>query len=105
MGQSWLFGKPVPADRLGDVMSMRPPVRLRSSSNVWRDISHSSPPGQRLSHLQALYDGAPVGLAFLSRDLRYISMNQQLAGDERCTRPRTSGPLRQRDDSGCLSAA
>ncbi len=29
--------------------------------------------------MQALYDGAPVGLAFLSSDLRYISINQQLA--------------------------
>jgi EAL domain-containing protein (putative c-di-GMP-specific phosphodiesterase class I) len=79
MGQGWLFGRPVPAERLNEVTSMRAPIRLRPTPSVWRDISYSSPPAQRLSHLQALYDGAPVGLAFLSPDLRYTSINQQLA--------------------------
>ncbi|WP_160115006.1 sensor domain-containing phosphodiesterase [Bryocella elongata] len=79
MGQGWLFGRPVPAEQLSEATSARTPVRLRLSSSFWRDISHNSPPGQRLSHLQALYDGAPVGLAFLSPDLRYVSINQQLA--------------------------
>ncbi len=79
MGQGWLFGKAVPAERLDAVTIPRAPVRLQPTSNFWRDISYSSPAGQRLSHLQALYDGAPVGLAFLSPNLRYISINQQLA--------------------------
>jgi PAS domain S-box-containing protein len=79
MGQGWLFGRPVPAAHLSDVMKARAPIKLRLTSSFWRDISYNSPPGQRLSHLQALYDGAPVGLAFLSPDLRYISINQQLA--------------------------
>ncbi|WP_161557147.1 sensor domain-containing phosphodiesterase [Acidisarcina polymorpha] len=79
MGQGWLFGRPVPAEQLSDVTIARPAVKLRLTSSFWRDISYNSPPGQRLSHLQALYDGAPVGLAFLSPDLRYISINQQLA--------------------------
>jgi len=79
MGQGWLFGKPVPAEQLSDVTRARAPIKLRLASSFWRDISYNSPPGQRLSHLQALYDGAPVGLAFLSPDLRYISINQQLA--------------------------
>ena len=79
MGQGWLFGRPVPAEQLSDVTSARAPIKLRLTSSFWRDISYNSPPGQRLSHLQALYDGAPVGLAFLSPDLRYISINQQLA--------------------------
>ena len=79
MGQGWLFGKPVPAEQLSGVTTARTPVKLRPTSNFWRDISYNSPPFQRLSHLQALYDGAPVGLAFLSPDLRYISINQQLA--------------------------
>jgi PAS domain S-box-containing protein len=79
MGQGWLFGKPVPAEQLSNVTIARAPVKLRPTSSVWRDISYNSPPGQRLSHLQALYEGAPVGLAFLSPDLRYISINQQLA--------------------------
>jgi PAS domain S-box-containing protein len=79
MGQGWLFGKPVPVEQLNDVTIARTPVKLRLTSSFWRDISYNSPPGQRLSQLQALYDGAPVGLAFLSPDLRYISINQQLA--------------------------
>jgi PAS domain S-box-containing protein len=79
MGQGWLFGRPVPAERLAEATSARAPVKLRLTSSFWRDISYNSPPGQRLSHLQALYDGAPVGLAFLSPELRYISINQQLA--------------------------
>jgi PAS domain S-box-containing protein len=79
MGQGWLFGRPVPQEHLSDATSARAPIRLRLASNFWKDISYNSPPGQRLSHLQALYDGAPVGLAFLSPDLRYISINQQLA--------------------------
>ena len=79
MGQGWLFGKPVPAEQLSEVTSAQAPVKLRITSGVWRDISYNSPPGQQLSQLQALYDGAPVGLAFLSPDLRYISINQQLA--------------------------
>jgi PAS domain S-box-containing protein len=68
MAQGWLFGKPVPAEQLSDV-----------TSSLWRDIAYNSPPSQRLAQLQALYDGAPVGLAFLSPDLRHISINQQLA--------------------------
>ena len=79
MGQGLLFGKPVPAEQLSDATIARAPVKLRLTSNFWRDISYNSPPGQRLSHLQALYEGAPVGLAFLSPDLRYVSINQQLA--------------------------
>ena len=79
MGQGWLFGKPVPAEQLREATIAREPIKLRLTSSFWRDISYNSPPGQRLSHLQALYDGAPVGLAFLSPDLRYISINQQLA--------------------------
>jgi PAS domain S-box-containing protein len=36
-------------------------------------------PAQRLSQLQAIYDGAPVGLCFLDCNLRYVSINQRLA--------------------------
>jgi PAS domain S-box-containing protein len=79
MGQGWLFDRPVPAEQLSDVARARVPVKLRLTSGFWRDISYNSPPGQRLSHFQALYDGAPVGLAFLSPDLRYVSINRQLA--------------------------
>jgi PAS domain S-box-containing protein len=32
-----------------------------------------------LAQLQAIYNGAPVGLCFLDRNLRYVSLNQRLA--------------------------
>ena len=80
MAQGWLFGRPVPAEQLSAVTAAHHPrIPARFSSRLWRDISSNSPPGQRLAHLQALCDGAPVGLAFLSPDLRYISINQELA--------------------------
>jgi PAS domain S-box-containing protein len=84
MAQGWLFGRPVPAEQLG-AMTAAHSLRIPSqfSSRLWRDISYNSPPGPRLAHLQALYDGAPVGLAFLSPDLRYISINQELAAKHR----------------------
>ena len=36
-------------------------------------------PGQHLARLQALYDAAPVGLAFVDCNLRYVSLNRCLA--------------------------
>jgi PAS domain S-box-containing protein len=36
-------------------------------------------PAQRLAQLQAIYDGAPVGLCFLDRNMRYVSLNRRLA--------------------------
>jgi PAS domain S-box-containing protein len=36
-------------------------------------------PAQRLAQLQAIYNGAPVGLCFLDRNLHYVSLNQHLA--------------------------
>ncbi len=36
-------------------------------------------PSQRLAQLQAVYDGAPFGLGFLDRNLRYVNINGRLA--------------------------
>ena len=36
-------------------------------------------PVQRLAQLQALYDGAPVGLCFIDSKLRFVSINERLA--------------------------
>jgi PAS domain S-box-containing protein len=50
--------------------------------NASRAKSASSPDrpsAERLAQLQAVYDGAPVGLAFLDRELRYVSLNRRLA--------------------------
>jgi PAS domain S-box-containing protein len=36
-------------------------------------------PTQRLAQLQAIYEGAPVGLCFIDRDFRYVSQNKRLS--------------------------
>lgn len=79
--QGWLYGKPVAIGELDRVVAeicCRPtsaiPILLKESV-ISRDIL----PGQRLAQLQAIYDGAPVGLCLLDRNLRYVSLNQRLA--------------------------
>ncbi len=63
------------------VASPRPiQIGLATPTDGWG----SSQPGerfqaQRLAQLQAIYDGAPVGLCFLDRNLRYVSLNRKLA--------------------------
>lgn len=83
LGQGWLFGEPVPAHALRDAAT-----RTWSGATA---VSHSElhahdstsglewQPSQRLAHLQAVYDGAPVGLAFLDREMRYVYLNRRLA--------------------------
>lgn len=36
-------------------------------------------PTERLSHLRAIYDSAPVGLALINPNLCYVNLNQRLA--------------------------
>jgi len=83
IGQGWLFGKPVPAAELPvAIAAARDPVTPRPSNDLRGHISLSSletQPTQRLAQLQAVYEGAPVGLAFLDRNMRYLSVNRRLA--------------------------
>lgn len=83
LAQGWLYGEPGPAENLAEVISgvgkkasVSPPAGLEGR------VSRSSLdnlPAQRLAQLQAVYDGAPVGLGFLDRDLRYMNLNRRLA--------------------------
>jgi PAS domain S-box-containing protein len=81
--QGWLFGRPVPREDLaGAVNAARPKIQHSRSSSRARRISSSTLemlPAQRFAQLRAIYDGAPVGLAFLDRNMRYVSMNKTLA--------------------------
>ena len=81
MAQGWLYGHPLPAERLGELVSAAP--RTLSSALANHGNGHLSSlealPAQRLAQLQAIYNGAPVGLCFLDRNLRYVSLNQRLA--------------------------
>jgi PAS domain S-box-containing protein len=81
IGQGWLYGKPVPADQVARVISDAfRQVHLRRPAPVSEgSMSLGALPGQRLAQLQAIYDGAPVGLCLLDRDLRYVSLNRRLA--------------------------
>ena len=80
LGQGWLFGRPVPAQDLPATLKvLREKRSFNHSTNLWDVLAESALPSQRLAHLQAVYDGAPVGLALLDRTLRYVTLNQRLA--------------------------
>jgi PAS domain S-box-containing protein len=84
LAQGWFYGKPVSAEDLPAV-TVAPPKFLNPTANVAgqaRRLSLSNfniMPERRLAQLHALYDGAPVGLAFLDGNLRYVMLNQRLA--------------------------
>jgi PAS domain S-box-containing protein len=83
LGQGWLYGRPVPAGELGAVVSdSHHKIAKNFSKEFAGRVSVSSMdhlPALRLAQLQAVYDGAPVGLAFLDRNLRYVTVNRTLA--------------------------
>ena len=81
IGQGWLYGRPAPADQVTRViLDASHQVHLRRPAPVSEaSMSLGALPGQRLAQLQAIYDGAPVGLCLLDRDLRYVSLNRRLA--------------------------
>ncbi|ADW71332.1 sensor domain-containing phosphodiesterase [Granulicella tundricola] len=82
VGQGWLYGKPAPAISIPQVVASKPTPPKPS----WALAADSADPRslemlpmQRVAQLQAIYDGSPIGLCFLSRDLRYVSVNRQFA--------------------------
>lgn len=82
-GQGWLFGKATAMEGLDEVIAgIRQRAPFNSPSEIIGRVSRSSldwHPSMRLAQLQAVYDGAPVGLAFLDRNLRYMNINRTLA--------------------------
>lgn len=99
VGQGWLFGKPCPVEELPRVAtrtwrgaSMAMPALLTENSITRPDV----PPEQRLAQLQAFYDGAPVGLCFLDRNMRYVGLNRRLSEINGVPAGGTSGELWQR---------
>src|ERR1035437_5571366 len=82
MGQGWLFGHPLTADRIPETVETapwKPQADLPTHGSSWVVSSLEALPSQRLAQLQAIYDGAPVGLCFLDCNLRYVSINRRLA--------------------------
>jgi PAS domain S-box-containing protein len=83
LGQGHLYGHPVPAAQLLVTLS-----KVRPSAAVGAEVPASiadpfltldAQPTERLSQLRAIYDSAPVGLAFVNASLRYVNLNQRLA--------------------------
>ncbi|WP_263359849.1 EAL domain-containing protein [Acidicapsa ligni] len=82
IGQGWLYGKGVPIGEVSAIVEAPPraiSAGLSTPGDGWAVSSLEALPAQHLAQLQAIYDGAPVGLCFLDRDLRYVSLNQRLA--------------------------
>ena len=81
--QGWIFGKAAPLEALDDVIrGIRERAPFNSPSEIIGRVSRSGLDwhvSQRLAQLQAMYDGAPVGLAFVDRNLRYMNVNRRLA--------------------------
>jgi PAS domain S-box-containing protein len=83
VGQGWLYGRAVPADVVTEHFEAEPLHNQHSfpSQDMVKMVTSTLEafPGERLAQLQALYEGAPVGICFLDLQLRYVSLNQRLA--------------------------
>jgi PAS domain S-box-containing protein len=87
LGQGWLYGRAVPPEGLPEILAARinplPPSTLTeprsAAANSNLPLRLEALPTQRLAQLNAIYDGVPVGLCFLDRNLRYVSVNKRLA--------------------------
>ncbi len=84
IGQGWLYGRPVPPEQLSEALAERlnsspAPISSRSVTESSLPLGFEALPTQRLAQLNAIYDGVPVGLCFLDRNLRYVSVNKRLA--------------------------
>jgi PAS domain S-box-containing protein len=83
IGQGWLYGRPVRPEQLPETLAERlhPPQTAtpRSAADSSQPLSFEALPAQRFAQLNAIYDGVPVGLCFIDRNLRYVSVNKRLA--------------------------
>lgn len=86
-GQGWLFGRPAPAAQASALLTDT--CRRRSETSTAHIAEQvalrlEALPIQCLWQLRALYEGAPVGLAFVDHDLRYLAVNERLAEMHGC---------------------
>jgi len=81
LGQGWLYGAPISAAELPAVVARESLAPRAGSPLLAADMASNleASPAQRLVQLQAIYEGAPVGLCFLDRDLRFVSQNRLLS--------------------------
>jgi PAS domain S-box-containing protein len=82
IGQGYMYGKPAPAEQIAAMVAAARDRIVIHESSPWKTVSDDhldGLPAHRLAHLQAVYDGAPVGLGFIDRNLRYVNLNRRLA--------------------------
>ena len=82
LGQGWLYGRPEPLTEIPRMIEARPQTfesAMPAAGDGSLVMGLDSLPTQRLAQIQAIYDGAPVGLCFLDRKMRYVSINRRLA--------------------------
>jgi len=85
LGQGWLYGRPIPLAGVPALVAAPPraiAAGLTTPGDGWAVSSLEALPTQHLAQLQAIYDGSPVGLCFLDKSLRYVSVNQRLADSD-----------------------
>ncbi len=81
-GQGWLYGRPVPIAEVPGILARD--TLLSGEEIPDQFLGPIAPhmealPAQRLAQLEAIYDGMPVGISFLDRQLRFLSVNKRLA--------------------------
>jgi PAS domain S-box-containing protein len=83
LGQGWLYGKAVSSQEVIAIASgWREETSGHQTSSREACDHHlclEAFPSAGIAQLQAIYDGAPVGLSFLDCDLRYVSLNRRLS--------------------------
>lgn len=82
LGQGFLYGHPLPAHEIGKSLTAIRHKPVVGNLSPWKHFSAANleiSPSQRIAQLQAIFDGAPVGLAFIDQNLRYVNLNQKLA--------------------------
>jgi PAS domain S-box-containing protein len=80
--QGWRYGKAEAAEAIPRTIAASPIGALpglTTPGDDWSTSSLEALPTLRLAQLQAIYDGAPVGLCFLDNNFRYVSLNRRLA--------------------------
>ncbi len=90
IGQGWLYGRPVPPEQLPETLAERlhpsQTTTPRSVADSGQPLSFEALPAQRFAQLNAIYDGVPVGLCFIDRNLRYVSVNKTPRRDTQSSR-------------------
>ncbi len=82
IGQGWLFGYPAPAAQANGMLEQAfAQAHTPSTARIAEQtaLRLEALPIQCLWQLRALYEDAPVGLAFVDPHLRYVAVNERLA--------------------------